>query len=142
MCAAKLGDRVCKSKALNGGDYCWHHAPLDPNSTYVWCNYIDPKNSKKCNIPVQKNKKLPYCNYHIKAAEENQPVVKSESESVEERGLELPAKPQSPQAISPSMSPVSVKLMTQSNVSPIRRAPDTSQSSNPNLLSAEQEENI
>jgi len=85
MCAAKLtGDRPCKSKALNNCNYCWHHAPLDPNSLYVWCNYIDPKNNKKCNIPVLKSKPLPYCGYHIKSAEESQSNIKPKKQKEEE----------------------------------------------------------
>jgi len=60
--------RTCKSKALSGLQYCWHHAPLDPNSGFIFCQYLDPtkKMQKKCNIPVPKSKNVPYCNYHEK----------------------------------------------------------------------------
>jgi len=60
--------RTCKSKALSGLQYCWHHAPLDPNSGFIFCQYTDPtkKATKKCNIPVPKSKSIPYCNYHEK----------------------------------------------------------------------------
>jgi len=61
-------DRPCKSKALPGFKHCWHHAPLDPNSPFVFCQYIDTskRHPKKCSIPVGKEKSLPYCNYHVK----------------------------------------------------------------------------
>lgn len=61
-------DRPCKSKALPGFKHCWHHAPLDPNSPFVFCQYIDTSKRipKKCSIPVGKEKELPYCNYHVK----------------------------------------------------------------------------
>eukprot|EP01105_Mastigella_eilhardi_P017007 TRINITY_DN3909_c0_g1_i2.p2 TRINITY_DN3909_c0_g1~~TRINITY_DN3909_c0_g1_i2.p2 ORF type:complete len:177 (-),score=59.73 TRINITY_DN3909_c0_g1_i2:43-573(-) len=70
MCTAKGKDGVtpCKSKALNGFLFCWHHAPLDPNSPFIFCQFKDPvkRSSKKCYIPVAKKKRYPYCNYHIK----------------------------------------------------------------------------
>jgi len=69
MCVGKgKDDRPCKSKALPGFKYCWHHAPLDPNSPFVFCEYVDAtkRNPRKCSIPVAKEKKLPYCNYHVK----------------------------------------------------------------------------
>lgn len=69
MCIARgKDDRPCKSKALQGFKYCWHHAPLDPTSPFIFCQYMDPnkRNAKKCNIPVAKDKPDPFCNYHIK----------------------------------------------------------------------------
>jgi len=69
LCVARgKDDRPCKSKALQGFRYCWHHAPLDPNSPFIFCQYMDPnkRNAKKCNIPVAKDKPDPFCNYHIK----------------------------------------------------------------------------
>eukprot|EP01113_Clastostelium_recurvatum_P018988 TRINITY_DN2237_c0_g1_i6.p2 TRINITY_DN2237_c0_g1~~TRINITY_DN2237_c0_g1_i6.p2 ORF type:complete len:309 (+),score=84.67 TRINITY_DN2237_c0_g1_i6:63-989(+) len=70
MCIAQGKDksRTCKSKALAGLQYCWHHAPLDPNSGFIFCQYVDPtkKAQKKCNIPVPKSKAVPFCNYHEK----------------------------------------------------------------------------
>ncbi|KAH3744206.1 hypothetical protein Pelo_14411 [Pelomyxa schiedti] len=64
----KDGFTRCKSKALNGYRYCWHHAPLDPESPFIFCQYKDPnkRSSKKCYIPVPKKKQYPFCNYHIK----------------------------------------------------------------------------
>jgi len=61
-------DRPCKSKALPGFKHCWHHAPLDPNSPFVFCQYIDhtKRYPRKCSIPVAKEKSLPFCNYHVK----------------------------------------------------------------------------
>jgi len=69
LCVARgKDDRPCKSKALQGFKYCWHHAPLDPNSPFIFCQYVDAnkRNAKKCNIPVAKDKPDPFCNYHIK----------------------------------------------------------------------------
>eukprot|EP01133_Synstelium_polycarpum_P005277 gene5277-6115_t len=65
-CQAYGKDRLCKSKALPNCMYCWHHAPLDPNSGFQWCKYVanNKKNSKKCNIPVLKSKNQLYCGYH------------------------------------------------------------------------------
>ncbi|GAM17813.1 hypothetical protein SAMD00019534_009880 [Acytostelium subglobosum LB1] len=63
FCMAFGKDRHCKSKALANCRYCWHHAPLDPNSGYVWCLFVSA-NKKKCNIPVQKSKGQSFCAYH------------------------------------------------------------------------------
>jgi len=70
LCSALGKDNLpCKSKSLNGFQYCWHHAPLDPESNFIFCQYKNSKRgSKTCNIPVAKNKKHPYCKYHIKSA--------------------------------------------------------------------------
>eukprot|EP01112_Ceratiomyxa_fruticulosa_P013241 TRINITY_DN3709_c0_g1_i5.p1 TRINITY_DN3709_c0_g1~~TRINITY_DN3709_c0_g1_i5.p1 ORF type:complete len:302 (+),score=68.41 TRINITY_DN3709_c0_g1_i5:303-1208(+) len=82
----------CKSKPLAGLQYCWHHAPLDPNSGFIFCQYVDPtkKAQKKCNIPVPKSKSIPYCNYHekliIPRRERQQPLVPENTESVEGEG--------------------------------------------------------
>ncbi|GAM27078.1 hypothetical protein SAMD00019534_102530 [Acytostelium subglobosum LB1] len=72
-CMAFGKDRLCKGKALANCKYCWHHAPLDPNSDFVWCQYENKnkKNSKKCNIPVQKWKLQPFCGYHQTKAQRN-----------------------------------------------------------------------
>jgi len=69
MCIGRgKDDRPCKSKALPGYKHCWHHAPLDPNSPFVFCQYIDStkRYPRKCSIPVAKDKSLPFCNYHVK----------------------------------------------------------------------------
>jgi len=70
-CQAVSKGRPCKSKAITGLKYCWHHAPLDPESPYIYCQYYDPlkKNSKQCNIPVLKSNPEPYCNYHKELAQ-------------------------------------------------------------------------
>lgn len=84
--------RTCKNKVLAGLQYCWHHAPLDPNSGFIFCQYVDPtkKAQKKCNIPVPKSKSIPYCNYHekliIPRRERQQPLVPESTESVEGEG--------------------------------------------------------
>jgi len=72
MCAGRgKDDRPCKSKALPGFKHCWHHAPLDPNSPFIFCQYVDPtkRYPRKCSIPVAKDRTLPYCNYHVKRLE-------------------------------------------------------------------------
>jgi hypothetical protein len=93
LCIARgKDDRPCKSKALANFQYCWHHAPLDPNSPFIFCQYHDPskRNAKKCNIPVAKSKAEPYCNYHInlmvptKTETENE--HEHEQEHVQEHG--------------------------------------------------------
>jgi len=69
MCVGRgKDDRPCKSKALPGFKHCWHHAPLDPNSPFVFCQYVDvtKRYPRKCSIPVAKDKSLPFCNYHVK----------------------------------------------------------------------------
>jgi len=64
LCAAVGKDgKPCKSKALNGYRYCWHHAPLDPDSPYTYCQY--KKGNKACNIPIAKKRDVLYCNYHM-----------------------------------------------------------------------------
>lgn len=71
LCVAVVKNRPCKSKALSGSKYCWHHAPLDPASMTIWCKYRDPnKRNKKCSIPVPKTKKYPFCQYHQKKGKE------------------------------------------------------------------------
>lgn len=40
LCVAVVKKRPCKSKALAGFKYCWHHAPLDPNSPFTWCQFV------------------------------------------------------------------------------------------------------
>jgi hypothetical protein len=66
LCVAVVKKRPCKSKALTGFKYCWHHAPLDPNSPFTWCQFVDTtkKKNKKCSIPVLKTKPRPFCKYH------------------------------------------------------------------------------
>lgn len=68
VCIARGKDKPCKSKALQGFKYCWHHAPLDPATGFIFCQYRDAnkRNAKKCNIPVHKDKPEPFCNYHVK----------------------------------------------------------------------------
>jgi len=67
LCVAVVKDRPCKSKALSGQKYCWHHAPLDPNSGFIWCQFGGTASKKKkCMIPVPKDKDMPYCKYHLK----------------------------------------------------------------------------
>jgi hypothetical protein len=81
LCTAVVRNRPCRSKALSGSRYCWHHAPLDPNSPFIWCQYRDPsKKNKKCSIPVLKSKASPYCKYHENKADE-QPESASASTS-------------------------------------------------------------
>eukprot|EP01090_Pellita_catalonica_P023792 TRINITY_DN9994_c0_g1_i1.p1 TRINITY_DN9994_c0_g1~~TRINITY_DN9994_c0_g1_i1.p1 ORF type:complete len:282 (+),score=56.38 TRINITY_DN9994_c0_g1_i1:43-846(+) len=71
LCVAVVKNRPCKSKALQNSLYCWHHAPLDPASTTIWCQYKDPtKRNKKCSIPVPKTKAYPFCQYHEKKGKE------------------------------------------------------------------------
>lgn len=67
-CIARGKDKPCKSKALQGFKYCWHHAPMDPATGFIFCQYRDAnkRNAKKCNIPVHKDKPEPFCNYHVK----------------------------------------------------------------------------
>ncbi len=45
-----------------------HHAPLDPATGFIFCQYRDAnkRNAKKCNIPVHKDKPESFCNYHVK----------------------------------------------------------------------------
>eukprot|EP01111_Echinosteliopsis_oligospora_P005062 TRINITY_DN1823_c0_g1_i1.p1 TRINITY_DN1823_c0_g1~~TRINITY_DN1823_c0_g1_i1.p1 ORF type:complete len:312 (-),score=93.93 TRINITY_DN1823_c0_g1_i1:115-1050(-) len=73
MCQAlgKDGVKPCKSKALSGFRYCWHHAPLDPSTGFIFCQYVNrnKKNPKKCTIPVDKTNSEPYCNYHVKRSQ-------------------------------------------------------------------------
>eukprot|EP01096_Ripella_sp_DP13-Kostka_P002806 TRINITY_DN1391_c0_g1_i1.p1 TRINITY_DN1391_c0_g1~~TRINITY_DN1391_c0_g1_i1.p1 ORF type:complete len:245 (+),score=100.94 TRINITY_DN1391_c0_g1_i1:201-935(+) len=65
ICIGHGKDGPCKSAPLEGCDYCWHHSPLDPNSPFVFCQYLHPtKKTKKCNIPVSKSENLLLCNYH------------------------------------------------------------------------------
>lgn len=68
VCSARGKDKPCKSKALQGFKYCWHHAPLDPATGFIFCQYrdVNKRNAKKCNIPVHKDKPEPFCNYHVK----------------------------------------------------------------------------
>lgn len=68
VCIARGKDKPCKSKALQGFKYCWHHAPLDPATGFIFCQYrdVNKRNAKKCNIPVHKDKPEPFCNYHVK----------------------------------------------------------------------------
>lgn len=36
-CISSTRGRPCKSKAIAGLQYCWHHSPLDPNSEWTYC---------------------------------------------------------------------------------------------------------
>jgi hypothetical protein len=76
VCIARGKDKPCKSKALQGFKYCWHHAPLDPATGFIFCQYRDAnkRNAKKCNIPVHKDKPEPFCNYHVKRLQRQQNV--------------------------------------------------------------------
>eukprot|EP00026_Physarum_polycephalum_P013150 Phypoly_transcript_13523.p1 GENE.Phypoly_transcript_13523~~Phypoly_transcript_13523.p1 ORF type:complete len:262 (-),score=47.27 Phypoly_transcript_13523:25-810(-) len=80
VCIARGKDKPCKSKALQGFKYCWHHAPLDPATGFIFCQYRDAnkRNAKKCNIPVHKDKPEPFCNYHVKRLQKqsHQPGLK------------------------------------------------------------------
>lgn len=76
VCIARGKDKPCKSKALQGFKYCWHHAPMDPATGFIFCQYRDAnkRNAKKCNIPVHKDKPEPFCNYHVKRLQRQQNV--------------------------------------------------------------------
>jgi len=86
LCIAVVRDRPCKSKALSGYKYCWHHAPLDPNSPFVWCQYggTDGK-KKKCSIPVLKTKSVLFCKYHVKQGTEETETLPEESKAKKEK---------------------------------------------------------
>jgi hypothetical protein len=69
LCTAMLGPgRVCKTKRSAGSDYCWRHAPLDPNSGILFCHFEDPLTHKKCSNTVAKNKKPLLCAHHVARA--------------------------------------------------------------------------
>ncbi|KAL6068534.1 zf-C3Hc3H domain-containing protein [Balamuthia mandrillaris] len=94
LCVAVVKDRPCKSKSLSGYKYCWHHAPLDPNSPFIWCQYLDPsKKNKQCSIPVAKSKGQPFCKYHSKPEDS---ILSeddtNESESLSEHATKLTKK--------------------------------------------------
>jgi len=69
QCTARVskGKKPCKSKVLPGFKYCWHHAPLDPQSPYIYCQYTEGK-KKKCNVCIPKDKGEKFCLYHRQAA--------------------------------------------------------------------------
>jgi len=85
-------DRPCKSKALPGFKHCWHHAPLDPNSPFVFCQYIDhtKRYPRKCSIPVAKDKSLPFCNYHVKRVAPQAETEGIKLDTVSENGEQEP----------------------------------------------------
>lgn len=67
LCIAVTGPgRTCKTKKSSGSQYCWRHAPMDPNSTSTYCRFTDPDTHKKCSQVVQKSKKPLLCPNHMK----------------------------------------------------------------------------
>lgn len=66
LCVAVTGPgRTCKTKKSSGSQYCWRHAPLDPNSTSTYCRFTDPDTHKKCSQVIQKSKKPLLCPNHM-----------------------------------------------------------------------------
>lgn len=66
LCVAILGPgRSCKTKKSAGSQYCWRHAPLDPNSSSTYCRFTDSDTHKKCSNVVPKTKKPLLCNSHL-----------------------------------------------------------------------------
>lgn len=66
LCVAVTGPgRTCKTKKSTGSQYCWRHAPLDPNSSSTYCRFADPDTHKKCTQVIQKTKKPLLCNTHL-----------------------------------------------------------------------------
>jgi len=87
LCIAVVRDRPCKSKALSGYKYCWHHAPLDPNSPFIWCQFRGTSSkNKKCSIPVLKTKSAPFCKYHMdQGVEQMGPTEKAKKKEKKEK---------------------------------------------------------
>eukprot|EP00792_Barthelona_sp_PAP020_P001982 TRINITY_DN1319_c0_g2_i1.p1 TRINITY_DN1319_c0_g2~~TRINITY_DN1319_c0_g2_i1.p1 ORF type:complete len:204 (+),score=62.17 TRINITY_DN1319_c0_g2_i1:40-651(+) len=67
-CIFKTDSGRCSTRVHGNLKYCWHHAPMDPESGFVYCNYVDSSKStvKQCQNPVHKDQPIKICPYHVK----------------------------------------------------------------------------
>eukprot|EP01130_Rhizamoeba_saxonica_P010361 TRINITY_DN423_c0_g1_i2.p1 TRINITY_DN423_c0_g1~~TRINITY_DN423_c0_g1_i2.p1 ORF type:complete len:207 (-),score=50.42 TRINITY_DN423_c0_g1_i2:37-657(-) len=86
LCKATVASgRPCKVNALRGSEYCRHHAALDPNNEYQFCEHKDSSSGKGCLNSVKKTADVKYCIHHRSLYEGQNgaaPTVNSEATGI------------------------------------------------------------